>query len=185
MAKAKQNLNLKIQMLMGKGTKAFFERFYKNLTSLVCGRRKKLRTMQIHTIQIRIVQGLSVHNSEKGWALFETKYRPKQTKKAIFFQTIKSLSIVSWNGCIQMKYVHMKPNYPMEENRKFCGDALFTCQIGELLQLIVLIFQPWFWDMLPIFFQKTFIIHMLHREANFSNKTQQQILIRKKPTRII
>ena len=34
MPKTKQNLNLKIQMLVGKGTKAFFERFYKNLTSL-------------------------------------------------------------------------------------------------------------------------------------------------------
>ena len=34
MAKTKQNLNLKIQMLAGKGTKEFFERFYKNLTSL-------------------------------------------------------------------------------------------------------------------------------------------------------
>ena len=34
MAKAKQNLNLKIQMLAGKGTKEFFERLYKNLTSL-------------------------------------------------------------------------------------------------------------------------------------------------------
>ena len=27
-------MNLKIQMLAGKGTKEFFERFYKNLTSL-------------------------------------------------------------------------------------------------------------------------------------------------------
>ena len=34
MAKAKQNLNLKIQILAVKGTKAFFEMFYKNLTSL-------------------------------------------------------------------------------------------------------------------------------------------------------
>ena len=33
MAKAKQNLYLKIQMLAGKGTKEFFERSYKNLTS--------------------------------------------------------------------------------------------------------------------------------------------------------
>ena len=29
MAKAKQNMNLKIQMLAGKDTKLFFERFYK------------------------------------------------------------------------------------------------------------------------------------------------------------
>ena len=35
MAKNKQNLNWKIQMLAGKGIKEFFERFYKNLTSLV------------------------------------------------------------------------------------------------------------------------------------------------------
>ena len=32
--KAKQNLNLKIQMFAGKGTIEFFERLYKNLTSL-------------------------------------------------------------------------------------------------------------------------------------------------------
>ena len=31
----KQNMDLKIQMLAGKGTKEFFQRFYKNLTSLV------------------------------------------------------------------------------------------------------------------------------------------------------
>ena len=35
MAKTKQNLNFQIQMLAGKGTKAFFEVFNKNLTSLV------------------------------------------------------------------------------------------------------------------------------------------------------
>ena len=35
MAKPKQNLNLKIQMLAGKGTKAFFEKLYTNITSLV------------------------------------------------------------------------------------------------------------------------------------------------------
>ena len=35
MAKAKQNLNLKIQMLAGKEAKTFFERFFKNLLSLV------------------------------------------------------------------------------------------------------------------------------------------------------
>ena len=35
MAKAKQNMNLKIQMLAGKEAKTFFERFYKNIPSLV------------------------------------------------------------------------------------------------------------------------------------------------------
>ena len=35
MAKDKQNLNLKIQMLAGKGTKELFEQFFKNLRSLV------------------------------------------------------------------------------------------------------------------------------------------------------
>ena len=35
MAKARQNMNLKIQMLAGKGTKAFLRGFYKNITSLV------------------------------------------------------------------------------------------------------------------------------------------------------
>ena len=31
----KQNMNLKIQMLVGKEAKSFFERFFKNITSLV------------------------------------------------------------------------------------------------------------------------------------------------------
>ena len=35
MAKDKLSLKLKIQMLAGKGTKEFFERYYKNLISLV------------------------------------------------------------------------------------------------------------------------------------------------------
>ena len=35
MAKAKQNLNFKIQMLAGKEAEAFFERFYKNHRTLV------------------------------------------------------------------------------------------------------------------------------------------------------
>ena len=34
MAKSKQNLNLKIQMLAGNRAKEFFERFYKNLRTL-------------------------------------------------------------------------------------------------------------------------------------------------------
>ena len=33
----KQNINLKIQMLAGKEAKSFFERFFKNITSLVAG----------------------------------------------------------------------------------------------------------------------------------------------------
>ena len=34
MAKAKQNMNFKIQMLAGKDTKPYFERFYKNHRTL-------------------------------------------------------------------------------------------------------------------------------------------------------
>ena len=51
MAKDKQNLNLKIQMLAGKGTKDLFEILYKNLTSLV---RTRPAGQDIHFVFIEI-----------------------------------------------------------------------------------------------------------------------------------
>ena len=122
MAKAKQDTNFRIQMLAGKDTKAFFERFYKNHRTLISAfqiNRALGRTMHCLPQRLRSMffenfssggSPKETHSEEKNFqktlilVFYVILQPPKHTFEIGFFSTF--LRIVHW----AVKNIFFAPN---------------------------------------------------------------------------
>ena len=119
MAKAKQNLNLKIQMLAGKGTKEFCERFYKNLTSLVSSCTIASRAF------LKILHSASPQGpfGPKELRFEKKKFKKRSYHKLHFFPHFDKL-------CVVIQIIHQCTTYLVSCWFRYSKSALFAkCRI--------------------------------------------------------